>query len=230
MKRAGMIAVNVSCAVSCAASYQSARVVPLGKTEVTVAMSKLVDAKPEPEQDGEIRPTWTGDLQLRRGIRSHFDIGFRFIRTQGVPQFLVGPPPQIAETLSSLSFEPKLELTEPGATTIISVALPVYRGWFSDAYGSKPASYAIAPTLFAGFQLSSQSELVLTAKAIASKSYGSLEPVRTALGGSVGVRFGSRAGGFAIQPEIGVLRSYDQAGAYRSGVLISFGLGIAVGN
>jgi hypothetical protein len=214
VRRAGGVAIALL--TGCASSYQSARVLAPGKTEVTVGVTRGEFLRDEAmtRLPGNRVSTWTGDLQLRRGLFERFDGGVRLSRMPGT-----------GESVSLLGVDLKAALTAPDAKLAFSVALPISVGWAE--YGGTlfyDGTIIVAPSFFAGFALSPCVELVIAPKLFMLLPDGEFEEREIEVGGSLGVRYGSASGGWAVHPEIGFMHLSEDD---RTQDLITFGLGIS---
>jgi hypothetical protein len=204
----------VTLLVGCASSYQSARTLAPGKTQVTAALSRT-EMFSEVEFDEGIS-VWGGDIQVRQGVVEQFDLGVRLARTPGAE-----------ETLSQLSIEPKYQITPGTSSTTVSVALPVGVGWAETGDDWEDGTVLLIPTVFVGIDLSPTAELVIAPKVFALFPDAKTEDSEVELGGSVGVRFYDASKTWAIQPEISFLR-FSEEGEGIS--FLTFGIGVSAGN
>ncbi|HEY5934362.1 MAG TPA: hypothetical protein VIU61_07005 [Kofleriaceae bacterium] len=201
-------------ALGCASSYQSARVLAPGKTQVTAAVSRT-DIFSEDEL-GDGVTAWGGDVQVRQGVVDRFDFGVRLSRTPGA-----------LETLSQFSLEPKVQITGPEASTTLSVALPIGVGWAENGDDWEDGTVIITPTVFVGVELSPSAELVIAPKVFAFFPDAKTEDSEIEFGGSIGVRFHDASRTWAIQPEVSFLRFAEEG---ESISFLTFGVGVSAGN
>jgi hypothetical protein len=200
--------------VGCASSYQSARVLAPGKTQVTAALSRT-----EIFSEGELGDgvtAWGGDIQVRQGVVEKFDFGVRLSRTPGA-----------LETLSQLAIEPKFQLTGKDASTTISIALPIGVGWAENGSDWEDGTVLLIPTMFVGVDLSPTAELVIGPKVFAIFPDAKTEDSEVELGGSVGVRFFDASRTWAIHPEISYLRFAEDGSSIS---FLTFGVAVSAGN
>ena len=191
--------------VGCASTYQSARVLPPGATEVGVALSR-VEEPDNSEEDG----VWVGDVSVRHGMSDRFDAGVHLTRIPGGP-----------ETGSFLALDPKVMLTAPGAATTFSVSLPVGVAWDESFSDAGDGTFVLAPTLYLGFEVTPGTEFVAAPKVFVFLPSGGKSD--TEVGGSLGLRIGDGSRSWAFHPEVGFIH-FDQGGSF-----LMFGVGIAAG-
>jgi len=204
----------VTLLVGCASSYQSARTLAPGKTQVTAALSRT-ELFSEGEFDEGVS-VWGGDIQVRQGVVEKFDLGLRLSRTPGAE-----------ETLSQLSFEPKYQITADTSSTTVSVALPIGVGWAETGDDWEDGTVLLVPTVFVGIDLSPTTELVFAPKMFALFPDAKTEDSEVEFGASVGVRFFDASRTWAIQPEVSYLR-FSEDGESIS--FLTFGIGVSAGN
>ena len=200
--------------VGCASSYQSARVLAPGKTQVTAALSRTDIFSDDELGDGVT--AWGGDVQVRQGVVDRFDLGVRLSRTPGA-----------LETLSQLAVEPKVQITDPNASTTLSVALPIGVGWAENGDDWEDGTVLITPTVFIGVDLSPSAELVIGPKVFAIFPDAKTEDSEIEFGGSIGVRFHDASRTWAVHPEVSFLRFAEDG---ESITFLTFGVGVSAGN
>ena len=207
-----MIRAAVVLVAGCAQSYQSARVVAPGKTQITGALSRT-ESISEDDDDGAI---YSGDVQVRQGVSDRFDLGLRLVRTPGA-----------GEVLSQLGVDPKVQITAPDSTTTLTVALPISVAWAEEGDEWGEGVLVLTPTVFVGIDLSPAAELVMAPKVFVFLPDGKTDDSEVEVGGSIGVRFSDASKTWAIQPELGLLHiSEGDDGAS----FLTFGLGVSAGN
>jgi len=192
--------------VGCATSYQSARVLAPGTTEVGVAATRI---QPSDGSNGD--GLWVGDVSVRRGLTDRFDGGVHLTRIPGGP-----------ETGSFLAVDPKVMLTPPGAATTFSLSMPIGVAWDESFSDFGDGTIVLAPTLYLGFEVVPGTELVAAPKLfVFVPNQGETQ---TEVGGSIGLRIGDGSRSWAVHPELGFIH-FDQGG----GSFVMFGVGIAAG-
>ena len=197
-------------AIGCANSYQSARVLAPGKTQVTVGVSRVDIIS---DGGGDDEALWLGDLQVRHGMGPKFEGGFRLQRSPGT-----------GEAISILGFDPKFALTDPASKTAISIGVPISVLWFENGSDFEDGTILVTPSLFIGLELSPTVELVISPKVFYIKPDGADAEVE--LGGSIGVRFGDASRSWAVHPELGIVHFSEGDGES----FLMFGVGISAGN
>ena len=193
------IAAGLALAGGCAASYQSARVLPRGHTQVTVAMSRTT-------ANGVAGVgRWAGDVQARAGVANRFDAGLRLART-----------PSFDDAVSAVVIDGKLAVIPER----LSLAVPAGLLW-SDA---DRRAYGVMPTAFLGVDVAPTVEIVLAPKLMLF--YGDAG-ADVELGASLGLRFTDPLRQvWALQPELGLTTgSYGGADA----AVITIGVGNSFG-
>ncbi len=199
------------CAVGCANAYQSAHTLPMGKTQVTAALtrSEALDLG----EGGGADSVYVGDLQVRHGMSDQFEAGVRLQRNPGIDQ-----------SVSVLTFDPKFSLTKQGAKTAVSFSLPVGLLWAEKGLDPSDGTILITPSAFVGFELSPSVELVISPKLFIIKPDG--QDSNSEVGGSIGLRISDETRTWAVQPEIGIVNVSEGDGQS----FLTFGLGISAGN
>lgn len=210
--RAGLV---VLC--GCATSYQSARVLERGRTEVTVGLTRaqLFDDSVESGDRG-----FLGDVQVRRGFGHGLDAGVRLQRT-----------PSRRDAASVFQLEPRLALTAPERPLALALALSAGVAWaevFDPADGGQieidHGFGVFGATALVGFEATPRLELVLAPRAFATTNGKATE---LHVGVSLGLRVGDLGRRWAIHPEIGILRLTEGPD---DDTLLTFGIALAAGN
>ncbi|MBA3454077.1 MAG: hypothetical protein H0T42_13365 [Deltaproteobacteria bacterium] len=213
MKRIALVV----CSVGCVSSYQSARVLPTGKTQVTVAVSR-VQALEDGDEDESV---WVGDLQVRHGFAAQFDGGIRLSRTPGG-----------LNSLSMLTIDPKYQITSPSSSTAVSIGVPFGVAWEEQGSDFEDGIGVIAPTLLIGTPLAASTELVFAPKVVVFLPDGDTEESEIEFGASIGLRFTNSARTWAIHPELSLLL-FDPSNGSEGGEtakILSFGVAVSAGN
>lgn len=214
MKRLALVV----CSVGCVSSYQSARVLPTGKTQVTAAVSRVQVIESESD-DASI---WVGDLQVRHGLAAQFDGAIRLSRTPGG-----------LNALSMLMIDPKYQITSPSSSTAVSVALPVGVAWEEQGSDFNDGVGVIAPTILIGTPLAPNTELVFAPKVVVFLPDGETDQSEIEFGASLGLRFTNAARTWAIHPELSLLLfdpSNNGGGGGETVKVLSFGIAVSAGN
>lgn len=191
---------------------QSARVLPPGKTQVTVAANVTTMSQAEEGLEGEL---WFGEVMVRRGLGSRLDGGLLLHRTPGQ-----------SGALSLLALEPKVQITAAGARATVSIGLSAGVS-FEDAPGQdglnfEHAGYHVTPALYLGYDLSATAELVASPRLylLIPDDMGDTE---TELGGALGVRFTDPARTWAVHPELALSTIEDE-------LFFTLGVSVSAGN
>jgi hypothetical protein len=210
MSRIAAFAIVAASAVAgCASQYQSARVVAPGKTQVTAAVTRIEFLE---EGDGS---TWAGDVQVRQGF-GRVDGGVRLIRSPGG-----------FENQSQLGVDAKYELTAPGASTAMSIGMPVAVAWGESGSDWMEGILILTPTFFVGVDVSPEVELVFAPKVFFLLPDAKTDDAEVEFGASVGLRVGDATKTWAVHPELSLFRfSEDGEGVS----FLSFGVGVSAGN
>ena len=195
--------------VGCATSYQSARPLPQGKSQVTIGVSRT-----ETIDEGE-DSIWVGDLMIRTGVSPRSDAGLRLTRNPG-----------LGENISILTLDGKFALTAPDAKTTLSIGVPVGIIWSENGLDDlDTGAILVTPTIFVGVQMGAQAELVFAPKifVIVPEGDGDTE---TEFGGSLGFRFTDETNSWAIHPEVGFMHVSEGDGE----TFMMFGVAVAAGD
>ncbi len=204
-------------ATACAGTYQSARTIAPGKTQVTVGVTRIQNTSDEQGVDDEQDSGWAGDLQIRHGFAERFDFGARLQRMPGV-----------GTTVSWLSIDPKVELTPVGSPAVVSIGVPAGVMWteeIDDGLDFANGTIVVIPSIYVGFDLSPNVEIVASPKLFYIKPDGADEEIE--VGGSLGLRFVDPARSWAVQPELAVMRIAEDN---ESATLLSLGVAISAGD
>ena len=200
------LALLACAAAGCVSPYQSARVLAPGKTQATVSVTQVRSIE---DSDDKL---WVGDVQVRHGFDGKLEGGIR-----------LGSAPSNDDTANQIFVDVKAKLSQTD-TTAVSVALPVGIYFGQRGFDFEDGTIAIAPVLFFGAQLSPEAELVVAPRV--AYLIPDNDDNETALGVSLGVRFGPPSTGWAIHPEVGIMKLMADG----TDPLITFGIGIAAGN
>ncbi|HEY5946598.1 MAG TPA: hypothetical protein VIV40_13945 [Kofleriaceae bacterium] len=195
--------------VGCASSFQSARTLAPGKTQVTAGLARVMPT----EGSGHAN---VGDVQVRTGISDSVDGGLKLSRTPGA-----------ANTVSGIGADLKLRITDPAAKTTVSFALPVGAVWEERGTDWGNGLLTISPTILIGVELSPTTELVLGPALVWVLPDGGTDNSEAEFAATIGVRFTDPSRTWAVHPEIGIMHISDSGNSEN---LLSFGLGVAVGN
>lgn len=201
------------CGFGCVSSYQSPRVLPAGKTQVTVAVTRV-----QLIEDNDDDYIWVGDFQLRHGLADQFDGAIRLARTPGAQS-----------TLSMLTLDPKFQITAPSSSTTVSVALPFGVAWEEAGTDFRDGVGVLAPTVLIGAQLTGTTELVFAPKVIVFLPEGKTKESGVEVGASLGLRLTNAARTWAVHPELSFLL-FKERGANEAAKIFSFGIAVSAGN
>lgn len=190
-------AVMAASASACVGTYQSARAVPPGQVEATLAVttSQAIVLAGESGADTEIGWVWIGGVDVRRGFGAGVDAGVHGSRAQ--------MERGRAATLAGVSLKREL-LSTPKRT--LSVDLPVSVAWGEDedaGYVAGGPAAVVTPALLGGLEVRERVELV-GATRVALVLPGT-ELSNVGFAASVGVRVVGRDRTWAIHPEVGIL-------------------------
>jgi hypothetical protein len=205
-------AIAVVALLGACGTMQSARVLPTGKTQVSVGV-----ARNSLSSGGKAEPLWLGEVELRHGVSDAVELGVSVDRSAGA-----------RSTISAFGVVPKIKLAS-NATTALALAVPVSLVWEETGSDVANGSFMIFPTLLAGLDLSPGAELVFAPRAgvfLPSGASASLYGI----GGSIGLNIGDRAKGGAIHPEAAVLVVQSLSDGGGSETLFTLGLSVTAGN
>lgn len=189
-------------------SYQSAKLLPAGKSEVAVAAGAIGFSEGvEEDEDSAMYPV--GEVLVRSGVSDGVELGGRLSRvfedsTNGVNQLLV---------------DVKVKLIQDR----LAFALPAGFSFTGDDIGW----YQLHPTLLARAPLSTAADLELAAKGIVVFERDGLEDIGTSadllLAATAGLRLRPGLASWWIQPELGASISPGDSGVmYQFGIAIGF--------
>lgn len=206
-----MSRVAIVVALAGCTSTQSARVLAPGKTQLAVGVARVTISE---DDDGVL---YTGQLRVAHGVSETAEIAAEVGRTPGA-----------GETYTSFAVAPKFQISR-SPTSAVSLAIPVSLAWgergLDDVGGG---TFAVLPTLYAGFDLSKDAELVIAPSLGVGKTVD--EPgALYALGLSLGIRMGDASTLSGFQPSLGFLRLSSSEGR-DSITFLMLGLGVAVGD
>ena len=200
----------------CSATYQSARVLDPGKTQVTLGVTRAEGSSQNADADGHI---YIGDLQVRRGIASQVEAGFRLTRMPNAGMS--------SETnVSSAALDLKYQVTPRNARTAVSIALPLGAWFAEDGITFDRQAWLVSPTLLVGTALAPTTELVFGPKLTVILPDSNSADTQTAYGASIGLRFTDPARTWALHPEISVVHYSTASDA----TLYTFGLAVSAGD
>jgi hypothetical protein len=189
--------------IGCVSSYQSAKVLAPGQTQITGALTR---SAPDDQLDEGL---YTGDIQVRHGLSDKVDGGVRY----GIASEF--------GSIHSLSVDAKIELVPDH----VSVSLPVGVIISDEERDFEYGGFFIAPTVLLGAEMSKNVALVAAPRLIIAfpdEDDGFPSDSTTLYGASVGVRFSADLERWAIHPEVGLLSGDDL-----DGTLISAGVGVS---
>ena len=112
-------------ATACGTSYQSARVLAPGKTQVTAGLARTSST-----EAGFDEGLWAGDLQAHTGVADKVEIGGRLVRTPGY-----------GNTGSYAAIEGRFQVVPDR----VSVALPVGIIWAEEMDDFETGAYLVTP-------------------------------------------------------------------------------------
>lgn len=203
MTRIALLAVLVGCT-----GAQSARALAPGKSTVGGGVVRITAT-----EQGADESVWMGEVMVRHGLGDKFDGGIRFARSAGR-----------GEALSIAQLEPKIELTELGATTAISAALGIGVAWGDRGWDAQDGTYVFGPSLLIGQRVSPTTELLFVPRFTYIKPHEASDSA-TGVGISLGARIGEQTWGIYPSLDLQVV-----SGEGDSVTFVLFGLGVGVGN
>lgn len=206
MIRSFFLAIALS---ACATSTQSARTLPVGKTEVTVQINRS-------DSDDSDNSAWGGELMVRHGFVERFDLGLHLSRTPG-----------FGDAVSAIAVDPKAQLTAVDAPTSVSIGAPIGVVFQERDDDFHREGLVVVPTLYVGQHVSPTMELVIAPKLYVAIPRAKSGEDELYFGGSLGVRFTDPHHHWALHPELGFTRLTSNN---ESEIVVTLGLGVAVGN
>jgi hypothetical protein len=201
MIRSILVAAGALALAACSSSFQSAKVLAPGQTQVTGAMLRTTPHDDFAPEGGAL---YSGDLQIRRGITPTIDLGGRYVGgSQG----------------HYLAVDPKIQVIPK----YVSFGMPIGIILAEDNDGERMFDYGgliFSPTVYIGSEISpNQAELVVAPKIlIVVPDDGETD---SEIGASVGMRLSSDLARWAIVPELSILNVSGEASS-----LLSFGVAL----
>ena len=203
MRRAAILLVLLG---GCATA-QSARVLPRGRTDVTIAIGDLtrVDEITD-ERDPHQGSRWFGHVAVRRGITERVDVAAVLARTPG----------NVAST-TFLALEPKLQLTPARMRTTVSIGVMTGLAWSEFVLPAEinprrvfdREAYVIAPAAYVGYDLSPAVELIAAPRCYLFLPARPDDETDTGVGGALGVRYRGDGGAWVVHPELAFSTAHD---------------------
>jgi len=196
---------------ACMSSFQSARTLPKGKTQVTADLDgfKAFDSNDSSET------VYAGELMVRNGLDDGLEGGVRLGRLPG----------DSGDTASLLMLDLKKQVSDPATTTsAISVDIPLGIAWSEQGTNLEGGTFLAAPTLLVGVQVSPSAEVVLGPKFVWVVLSDSSDQSKLGGGVSMGLRISDPSRTWAVHPELSLLKVED------ADTIISFGLAVSAGN
>jgi hypothetical protein len=195
-------------------SAQSARVLAPGKTQVAAGVTRLTAT----EADDDV--IYLGELRVAHGVSDTTEVAAEVSRTPGV-----------TEAYTSVAFAPKFQLSRT-ATSAVSLGLPLSLSWAERGISEvEGGTIGVFPTLYAGFDVSKEAELLIIPRFGIAKPMGDdAEGVAYGLGLGVGLRLGDSVTHSAIEPTLGFLQVRSSEGNGDSVTFLMLGLAVTAGD
>lgn len=195
------------------AQMQSARLLRPGHTAVSAGLSRV-----SLDDNSQNVPTYFGEVRVAHGFSDTVEVGALVGRSAGNDQ-----------NGSAFGLAPRFRLRE-SSTSAISLSIPAMALWQENGAQFHGGELAVCPTVYVGFQLAPETELVLSPRAgVLFRPGDDTTSTLFLVGGAIGLSLGS-PGGATLHPEIGVMVDQPTSTAAPTELALTFGLGVTAGD